>query len=55
MHIVCVQNWGLNFAYSSEEGLSLARDEIFSELDRIIVLILLESRFNSVFCGLHNV
>lgn len=55
MHIVCVQNWGLNFAYSSEEGLFLARDEIFGELDRIIVLILPEPRFNSVFCGLHNV
>lgn len=55
MHIVCVQKWGRNFAYSSEEQLSPARDEIFSELDRIIVLILPESRFNSVFCGLHNV
>lgn len=55
MHIVCVQKWGRNFAYSLEEQLSPARDEIFSELDRIIVLILQESRFNSVFCGLHNV
>lgn len=55
MHIVCVQNWRLNSAYCSEEGLSLARDEIFSERDRIIVLILAESRFNSMFCGLHNV
>lgn len=55
MHIVRVQKWGLDFAYSSEEALSLARDEIFSELDRIIVLILPQSRFNSVFCGLHNV
>lgn len=55
MHTVFVQNWGLNFAYSSEEGLSPSRDEIFSELDRIIVLILSESGFNSVFCGLYNV
>lgn len=55
MHTVCVQNWGLNFAYFSEEGLSPTRDEIFNELDRIIALILLELRFNSVFCGLYNV
>lgn len=55
MHTVCMQNWGLNFVYFAEEGLSPSRDEIFSKLDRIIVLILSESRFNSVFCGLYNV
>jgi len=55
MHIMCVENWGLNFAYTSEVGLSLAREEIFSELDRIIALILPDSRFNSVFCSLHDI